>query len=71
MPYKSHHQGGVEVFNRTVQDFMTTAKDHQREKYTIFECISDFLIYYNDRIHSTTKVSPYVTMMNVGDKELF
>ena len=44
-------------------------KDHQREKYNIEECLSDNLIYYNDRVHSTTKVAPYVAMMNVGDKE--
>ena len=64
------HQGAVEAFNRTVQDFLTMAKDHQREKYNIEECLSDFLIYYNNRVHSKTKVSPYVSMMNVRDKEL-
>ena len=69
-PYNPQHQGAVEAFNRTVQDFLTMAKDHQREKYNIEECLSDFLIYYNDRVHSTTKVAPYVAMMNVGDKEL-
>ena len=68
-PYNPQHQGAVEAFNRTVQDFLTMAKDHQREKYNIDECLSDFLIYYNDRVHSTTKVAPYVAMMNVGDKE--
>ena len=46
------------------------AKDHQREKYNIEECLSDILIYYNDRIHLTTKVASYVAMMNVGDKDL-
>ena len=69
-PYNPQHQGAVEAFNRTFQDFLTMAKDHQREKYNIEECLCDFLIYYNVRVHSTTKVAPYVAMMNVGDKEL-
>ena len=53
-PYNPQHQEVVEVFNRAIQDFLTMAKDHQREKYNIEECLSDFLIYYNDRVHSTT-----------------
>ena len=69
-PYNPQHQGAVEVFNRTVKDFLTVAKDHQRDKYNIEECLSDFHIYFNDRLHSTTKVAPYVAMVNVGDKEL-
>ena len=32
--------------------------------------ISDFLLYYNNRKHSTTKVAPYKAMMNIGDKSL-
>ena len=70
-PYNLQHQGAVEAFNRTVQDFLTMVKDHQREKYNIEDCLSDFLIYYNHRVHSTTKVASYVAMMNVGDKELY
>ena len=66
----SQHQGAVEVFNRNAQDFLTMAKVHQREKYNIEERLSDFLIYYNGRVHSTTQVVPYVAMMNVGNKEL-
>ena len=56
-PYNPQHQGAVEAFNRTVQDFLTMAKDHQREKYNIEECLIDFLIYYNDRVHITTKLA--------------
>ena len=64
------HQEAVEALNRIVQDFLTMAENHQREKYRIEECLSDFLIYYNDRVHSTIKVSLYVSLMNVGNKEL-
>ena len=69
-PYNPQHQGDVEAFNQTVKDFLTMIKDHQKEKYNIEECLRNFLIYYNDRVHSTTKVDPYVAMMNIGEKEL-
>ena len=45
------HKGAVEAFNHTLQDFLTMTNDHQREKYNIEECLSDFLIYYNDIVH--------------------
>ena len=32
--------------------------------------ISDFLLYYNDRLHSITYVASYRAMMNANDKEL-
>ena len=44
-------------------------KNQQRKKYNIEESLSDFLIYYNDRVHSTTKVDLCVANMNVGDKK--
>ena len=34
------------------------------------DSICDFLLYYNDRLHSTTKVAPFKAMMNASDKEL-
>ena len=34
------------------------------------ECVNDFLIYYNNRRHSTTGIAPYVIMRNVNDQEL-
>ena len=47
--YNPQHQGAVEAFNRTVQNFLTSAKDHQKDRYNLEESINDFLIYYNDR----------------------
>ena len=32
--------------------------------------VNDFLIYYNNRKHSTTGIAPYVIMRNVNDQEL-
>ena len=49
VPYNPQHQGSVEAFNRTVQNFLTSAKDHQKDRYNLEESINDFLIYYNDR----------------------
>ena len=28
-PYNPQHQGAVEVFNKTIQDFLISTKDHQ------------------------------------------
>ena len=60
----------IEAFNRTVQDFLTLARDHQGDSNNLEDSISDFLLYYNNRKHSTTKVAPYKAMMNIGDKAL-
>ena len=70
VPYNPQHQAAVEAFNRTVQDFLTLARDHQGDSYNLEDSISDFLLYYNYRKHSTTKVAPYKAMMNIGDKAL-
>ena len=32
--------------------------------YNLEDSISNFLLYYNNRKHSTTKVAPYKAMMN-------
>ena len=40
------------------------------ERYNLEESINDFLIYYNDREHSTTKVAPFRVMMNIENKDL-
>ena len=70
VPYNPQHQGAVEAFNQIVQDFLTLAKDQQMDSYNLEESIIEFLLYYNGRGHSTTKVSPYQATMNRRDKEL-
>ena len=70
VPYIPQYQGAVEAINRTVQDFLALAKDQQMDSYNWEDSIADFLLYYNDRRHSTTKVAPYKAMMNWWDKEL-
>ena len=65
----TNYQGVVEIFNRIVQNFLTSAKDHQKERYNLEESINDFQLYYNDRKHLTTKVAPFRAMMDVGNKD--
>ena len=50
--------------------FLTHTKDHQKDYYSLDDFICDFLLYYNDKIHSTTKFAPFKTIMNACDKEL-
>ena len=49
VPYNPQHQGAVEAFNRTVQDFLTLARDHQGDSYNLKDLITNFLLYYNNR----------------------
>ena len=46
------------------------AKYHKKDKYDLEDCVTDFLIYYNNRKHSTTGIAPYAIMRNVNDQEL-
>ena len=46
------------------------AKYHKKDKYDLEDCVNDFLIYYNNRKHSTNWIAPYVIMRNVNDQEL-
>ena len=63
-------QGVVEMLNRAAQNFFTSATDYQKGRYNLETSINDFLIYYNDRELSTTKVVPFRAMMNVENKDL-
>ena len=46
------------------------AKYHKKDKYDFEDSVNDFLIYYNNRKHSTTGIAPYVIMRNVNDQKL-
>ena len=52
-PYNPKHQGVVEVFNKTIQDFLYQLRI-VKEKYCLVDSINDFLIYYNDKMHSNS-----------------
>ena len=61
-PYYLQSQGAAEVFNRTVQNFLYLAKDMNGDNFELEDSIIDFLHHYNNRVHSTTKFSPYEIM---------
>ena len=58
-PYHPQIQGAVEAFNRTVQNYLYLAKDMKEDEFILEDSILDFLLYYNNRVHSTTRYSPY------------
>ena len=68
-PYNPQHQGSVEAFNKTIQDFFISDKDHQWENFCFVDSINDLLIYYNDRRQSTTQMRPFKLMINMNDKK--
>ena len=57
-PYHPQSQGSVEVFNRIIQNFLTSAKDALKKNFNLKEYVIEFLHYYNERTHSTTKYKP-------------
>ena len=70
-PYRPKCQETVESLNKTIQKFLEMAKYHKKDKYDLEDCVNDFLIYYNNRKHSTTGIAPYVIMRNVNDQEFY
>ena len=63
-------QGAIEAFNKTVQNFLILAKDAQKDKFNLEHSIANFLMYYNQRKHTTKKHSPIEIMSNVKDEKL-
>ena len=46
------------------------AKYQSKENYDFENSVHDFLIYYNNRKHSTTGIVPYQVMRNFDDEHL-
>ena len=69
-PGHPQSQGAIEAFNKTVQIFIILAKDAQNYTFNLEHSIADFLMYYNQRKHTTTKHSPIEIMSNVNDEKL-
>ena len=69
-PGHPQSQGAIEAFNKTVQNFLILAKDAQKDNFNLEHSIGDFLMYYNQRKHTTTKHSPIEIMSNVNDEKL-
>ena len=54
-PYHPQSQGAVEGFNRTIQNFLYLSKDMNLDEFNLNNSVYDFCMYYNNRIHSTTR----------------
>ena len=46
-PYHPQSQGSVEAFNKYIQNYLISAKDHHKDEFDLDETVSDFLKYYN------------------------
>ena len=46
------------------------ATDQLKLNYDLKDFVNDFLIYYNNRKHSTTGIASYHVMRNVDDEHL-
>ena len=68
-PYHLQSQGAVEAFNRTVQNYLYLAKDMNEDEFILEDSIRDFLLYYNNRVHTTTRYSPYGIMEKRSDEK--
>ena len=67
-PYKLQHQSAIKVFSWIVQVFYTS-KWPTKDYHSLDDSIYDLLLDYNDKLHSTTKVSLYRVIMNANDYE--
>ena len=63
---KEQRRYSIELFKISLLQKKITKK----EKYNLEESINDFLIYYNGREHSNTKVAPLRAIMNYENKDL-
>ena len=70
-PWHPQSQEAIEAFNKTVQNFLILAKDVQKDKFNLENSIADYLMYYNQRKHTTMKHSPIEIMSNVNDRKLW
>ena len=68
-PYHPKSQGSVEANNRTIQDFLVSAKDAMGKKFDLKDAINEFLVYYNGRVHSTTGYAPREVVENSNNSD--
>ena len=49
---------------------MINAKDHNKDKLNLEEVLQDFLIYYNSKEHSTTKIKQFELIWSANNENL-
>ena len=68
-PYHPQSQGSVEAYNRTIQDFLVSAKDAMGKKFDLKDAINEFLVYFYGRVHSTTGYAPREVVENSNNSD--
>ena len=69
-PYHPQSQGAVESFNRTIQNFLYLAKDMQGSEFDLNDSVYDFIMHYNNRIHTSTKFKPQEVFQNIMNEDM-
>ena len=70
IPYHPQSQGAVESFSRTIQNFLYLAKDMQGSEFDLNDYVYDFIMHYNNRIHTSTKFKPQEVFQNIMNEDM-
>ena len=68
--YHPQSQGSVEAFNKYIQNALISANDQNKDQFNLEEVLQDFLIYYNSKEHSTTKIKPFELIWSANNENL-
>ena len=68
--YNQKRQGAVESLNRTIQNILYLAKDMQGSEFELNDPVYDFIIKYNNRIHTSIKFKPQEVFQNIMNEDM-
>ena len=69
-PYHPQSQGAVERFYRTIQNFLYLAKDMHGSEFDLNDSVYDFILHYNNKIHTSTKFKPQEVFQNIMNEDM-
>ena len=69
-PYHLQSQGAVESFNRTIQQILYLAKSMQGSEVDLNDSVYDFIMHYNNRIHTSTNFKPQEEFQNIMNEDM-
>ena len=58
------------AFNKYILNALIKANDRNKDKLILEEVLQDFLIYYNSKKHSTTKIKPFELIWSSNNENL-